>query len=127
MARQSGRTYQSPARQRQADETRRRIADAARQRLVTHGYAGMTIDAIAKAAEVAVPTVYAVFGSKTGILTELLDQARFGPGFEDLVRQALGAADEADRLRFVARIARSVYESESTILDLLRGAGVVAP
>jgi AcrR family transcriptional regulator len=127
MARQTGRTYQSPARQRQADETRRRIAAAARQLLLTHGYAGMTIDAIAKEAEVAAPTVYAAFGSKTGILAELLDQATFGPGFEDLVRQALAASDSSVRLGYVARIARSIYDSESTMLDLLRGAGVVAP
>ena len=56
MGRQSGRTYQSPARQRQADETRCRIAAAARQLLLTHGYAGMTVDAIAKEAGVAAAT-----------------------------------------------------------------------
>lgn len=127
MARQSGRTYQSPARQRQADETRRRIADAARRLLLTHGYAGMTVDAIAREAEVAAPTVYAVFGSKTGILAELLDQARFGPGFAELIRQTKETAEPAERLQFVARIARSVYDAESTMVDLLRGAGAVAP
>ncbi|MCW3100113.1 MAG: transcriptional regulator, TetR family [Chthonomonadaceae bacterium] len=127
MARPSGRTYQSPARQRQADETRSRIADAARRLLTTHGYAGMTIDAVAKEAGVSTPTVYAVFGSKTGILAELLDQARFGSGFADLVRQTMETSDPLDRLRFVARIARTIYESESAVVDLLRGAGVVAP
>jgi AcrR family transcriptional regulator len=127
MARPSGRTYQSPARQRQADETRSRIAAAARQLLLTNGYAGMTVDAIAKEAGVAAPTVYAVFGSKTGILAELLDQARFGPGFAELVRQTMETSEPVDRLRFVARIARTVYESESSVVDLLRGAGVVAP
>jgi AcrR family transcriptional regulator len=127
MARQSGRSYQSPARQRQADETRRRIAAAARQLLLTHGYAGMTMDAIAREAGVAVPTVYAVFGSKTGILAELLDQARFGPGFMELARQAKATSEPSDRLRLVARITRTIYDSESTMVDLLRGAGAVAP
>jgi len=127
MARPSGRNYQSPTRQRQADETRSRIVAAARQLLLTHGYAGMTVDAIAKEAGVAAPTVYAAFGSKTGILAELLDQARFGPGFEELVQQTMAASEPLERLRFVARIARTVYESESKIVDLLRGAGMVAP
>jgi len=127
MARPSGRTYQSPARQRQADETCNRIAAAARQLLQTHGYAGMTVDAVAKEAGVAAPTVYAVFGSKIGILAELLDQARFGLRFEELVQQTMATSEPVDRLRMVARIARTVYESESTIVDLLRGAMVVAP
>ncbi|HLK56036.1 MAG TPA: helix-turn-helix domain-containing protein [Chthonomonadaceae bacterium] len=127
MAHPSGRTYQSPARQRQADETRRRIADAARSLLLTHGYAKMTVDAIAKEAGVAAPTVYAIFRSKAGILEELLDQARFGPGFAELARQAYETSEPSERLRFVARIACSIYASESTMLDLLRGAGVVKP
>jgi len=127
MARPSGRTYQSPARQRQADETRSRIAAAAHQLLLTHGYAGMTVDAVAKEAGVAAATVYAVFGSKTGIVAELLDQARFGPGFEEAVQQTMAAFEPLDRLRKVAHITRTVYESESKIVDLLRGAGMVAP
>lgn len=127
MPRPSGRSYRSPVRQRQADATRARITAAAHRLLLTHGYAGMTIDAIAKEAEVAAPTVYAAFGSKTGILRELLDRARFGPGFAELVQQAMETSDPLERLRMVARIARTVYESESALVDLLRGAGVVAP
>jgi AcrR family transcriptional regulator len=127
MATQKSRSYQSPTRRRQADETRRRIADAARQLLVTHGYAGMTIDAIATEAGVAAQTVYSVFGSKTGILKELLDQARFGPDVAGLIQQAMSTPEPSDRLRFVSRIACTIYASENTMFELLRGAGVVAP
>ncbi len=121
------RAYQSQVRQRQADDTRRRIAEAARHLLERKGYAGTTVEAIAQEAQVAPQTVYAVFGSKTGILTELVDQTAFGPNYQELVRHAVEARDPAERLRYAARIARSIHDAQSSTLDLLRGAGVVAP
>jgi len=60
-------------RERKALATRRRVLDAAETLFVHDGYAATTITAIAEAADVAVPTVYAVFGTKRAILTELLD------------------------------------------------------
>ncbi len=121
------RSYQSPIRQRHADDTRVRIVAAARKLLEEHGYAGMTMPAVAKKAGVAVATVYAVFGSKTGILSEILDAARFDESYQSLVREAMNTTDPRERLRFPARIARRIYESEHSVLDLLRGAGTVAP
>jgi AcrR family transcriptional regulator len=106
------RTYESPARQRQAGETRSRIATAARLLLTRNGYAGMTIPAVAAAAGVAVPTVYAIFGSKKGIVAELLDQARFGDDYHALVNEVQKVTAPLERLSFVSRIARRVYESE---------------
>jgi TetR/AcrR family transcriptional regulator, regulator of cefoperazone and chloramphenicol sensitivity len=121
------RSYQSEIRQRQADETRARMVVAARKLLEEHGYAGMTMGAVAKKAGVAVATVYAVFGSKTGILSAILDAARFDESYQGLVREAMQASDPRERMRFPARIARRIYESEHSVLDLLRGAGAVAP
>src|SRR6266852_7869026 len=93
MATKRQRPYQSVTRERQAEETKQRIVAAARKLLKSMGYSGMTIEAIANKAEVSVPTVYAVFGSKTGILAELMDEATFGPEYEQLVRQALETED----------------------------------
>jgi AcrR family transcriptional regulator len=121
------RHYESLVRQRQAGDTRRRIVEAARQLLVTDGYDGMTIEAIAQRAEVSAQSVYALFKSKTGILTELLDQSTFGPKYEDAVREAMSANHPETRLRLAARIARQIHEPLSATFDLLRGAGVVAP
>jgi AcrR family transcriptional regulator len=121
------RPYKSLVRQRQAGDTRRRIVDAARQLLHTEGYDGMTIEAIAQRAEVSAQSVYAIFRSKTGILTELLDQSTFGDAYEEAVRQALSARNPETRLRRAARIARQIHEPLSAAFDLLRGAGVVAP
>ncbi|MEG9437599.1 TetR/AcrR family transcriptional regulator [Edaphobacter sp. HDX4] len=121
------RVYDSPARQRQADETRKRIATAARRLLEETGYAGMTIPAVAKAAGVAVPTVYAIFGSKKGIVSELLDEARFGDGFQALLTNARQVTDPMELLAFPPRFARRIYEAELPVENLLRGAGMVAP
>jgi AcrR family transcriptional regulator len=119
--------YKSLVRQRQAVDTRRRIVEATRQLLLRDGYAGMTIEAIAQRAEVSAQSVYGIFGSKTGILIELLNQSTFGPDYEDAVRRALSASDPETRLRLAAPIARQIHDAQSATFDLMRGAGVVAP
>jgi AcrR family transcriptional regulator len=121
------RVYDSPVRQQQADETRRRIAAATRKLLENTGYAGMTIPAVAKAAGVAVPTVYAIFGSKKGIVSELLDAARFGERYQMLLAEARAVKDPRELLKFPPRFSRQIYESELPVENLLRGAGMVAP
>jgi AcrR family transcriptional regulator len=121
------RPYKSLVRQRQAGDTRRRIVEATRRLLQSEGYAGMTVEAIAQRAEVSAQSVYAIFKSKTGILTELLDQSSFGTDYEDAVRQARSASDPEIRLRLAARVARQIRGTQSATFDLMRGAGVVAP
>src|SRR5579862_9876896 len=59
-------------RARKARVTRHRVLDAAETLFVRDGYAATTIAAIAGEADVAVQTVYAVFGNKRAILSELL-------------------------------------------------------
>jgi AcrR family transcriptional regulator len=73
------RRYHSPQRQQQAQATRRQIVEAAGRLFSQHGYFGTSIGAIAQAAGVAEPTVYAAFGSKRAILAALIDLAIFGP------------------------------------------------
>jgi AcrR family transcriptional regulator len=127
MSRLKKRTYKSPARERQADDTRRRIIAASRELLEAQGYDGMTIEAIAVKAEVSAPSVYAIFKSKAGILAELIDQSSHGPGYQETVREAQSTQDPVARLRMAARVARQVHEPQTAAFDLLRGAGVVAP
>jgi AcrR family transcriptional regulator len=127
MAKKIVRSYYSLVRQRQADETRARIAAAARQLILNQGYEVATIEAIARVAGVATPTVYAVFGSKRRILTELIDRAAFGPAYQALVGEVKDLVDPIARLQLSARIARQVYDSERLEFDLLRKAGVVIP
>ena len=59
-------------RARKAMATRHRVLDAAETLFVRDGYAATTIASVAEEADVAVQTVYAVFGTKRAILSELL-------------------------------------------------------
>jgi AcrR family transcriptional regulator len=101
---------------------------AAAQRLLRDkGFLGMTIDAIADKASVSVPTVYAIFKSKTGILTALLDESMFGSDYEEIVRYAQSATDAETRLRRAAAVAGQIRSAQRVTFELMRGAGVVAP
>jgi AcrR family transcriptional regulator len=121
------RKYHSPMREQQAGQTRERILDAARRMILGKGFAEATIEAIAKEAGVAAPTIYAVLGSKRGILQGLMERAAFNSGYTDLVREAMQSDDPATRLRYAARISRRIYDSLRSESEVLRGAFAVAP
>jgi AcrR family transcriptional regulator len=127
LAKTKQRAYKSVTRERQAAETKRRILGAARRLLRKAGFSGMAIEAVARKAHVSVPTVYAIFKSKTGILTALLDQFMFGSDYEDIVRYARSATDAETRLRRAAAVAKQIRGAQSVAFELMRGAGVVAP
>lgn len=121
------RKYHSAVRQQQADQTRAAIAAAARKLIFSHGYEAAKMDLIAQEAGVATQTVYAVFGSKRGILAELLDQDSFGPDYQELLKQVHATNDPEAKARFPAKFARQIYDAQSSTFDRFRGAGVVAP
>lgn len=127
MKKSEKRIYQSDIRQQRALETRKHIASTARKLFISNGYDGTTIDVIASEAGVATQTIYAVFTSKKGILAEILDQARFGPEYLELVSQANELSKPNDLLRLAARICRKIYDSERAEAALLQGASVVSP
>jgi AcrR family transcriptional regulator len=67
------RRYHSSVRAEQAQRTRMRILDAAEQQFAERGYAAATINAMARAADVAPDTVYATFKNKRGVLGALVE------------------------------------------------------
>jgi AcrR family transcriptional regulator len=75
-------------RARQAAATRRRILAAAEELFVRDGYAATAITEIAARADVAVQTVYAVFGTKRAVLTELIDARIMGDASPQLDARA---------------------------------------
>src|SRR3954447_7264446 len=68
------RSYRSPLREAQAAATRTRILDAALAEMTSRGYGPTSVAAVAKAAGVSSETIYAVFGSKRGIVEAMLAQ-----------------------------------------------------
>lgn len=72
------RRYESSRRQEQARQTRRAILTAAGRLFVDPGYAATPLTAVATEAGVAIQTVYAIFGNKRRLLSELIDVAVAG-------------------------------------------------
>jgi AcrR family transcriptional regulator len=89
----------SPVRQSQKEATRQRVLDAARGLFDTHGYQGTTIREIARAAGVAVGSVFTTFASKGEILSEVMQQ-RLAPMYAEIDRVAPHLrGSTVDRLR----------------------------
>jgi AcrR family transcriptional regulator len=127
MNRPTKRSYLSPTRAQQADETRVRITEAAHELLVTKGFAPMTVDAVAREAGVSTQSVYSNFGSKAGLVEAVIERAAFGQNYRRLVEEATHAEDPVLRLRCAASIARQIYDAERSVIDVMGGASVVSP
>ena len=125
------RPYDTSNRDRQARETRRRIVEAAARLFVRDGYAATSIAAIAKEAEVAVPTVYASLHSKAGILRAVVQLTSRGDddatplvaraAWQEIERQD----DPHERLALFARLHRQLCERDAALfaqIDAAAGA-----
>ena len=121
------RPYHSQVRQRQAEETRRRILVAARSLFERRGYAVTTLEAIAEKALVSPKTITAVFGSKLALLAEVINPEAFSPRVRQLIEELRALEDPSRQLSLVAQITRQAYEPLVTSLELLRTARAVAP
>lgn len=138
-----------------AAEKRRRILDTARLLFVRDGLRGTTMEALARAAGVAKPTLYGYFSDKDAVFTALLDDlsdaltAAFEAGMArpGTVAQRIGAAlagkygviaavvesspfaEElyATHSRFSLRFRALDAEMSETMVEALRQAGVREP
>src|SRR5258708_12145330 len=72
MAEAVKRRYDNSRRQAQARATHRKVIDAAKRLFTEHGYPATTIEAIAEAADVSLPTLYRLFRSKRALLAAVL-------------------------------------------------------
>ena len=121
------RSYHSRVRHRQAEETRRRILEAAHEVFESCGYALTTLEAIAEIAEVSPKTIAAVFGSKRALLAAVINPEAFSTPVQQLIEELRATEDPSRRLSLVAQITRQAYEPLASSLELLRTAGAVAP
>jgi AcrR family transcriptional regulator len=98
------RTYRSRLRADQAQETRRKVLDAALHLFVERGYAGTTVAAVADSAGVSPETIYLSLGGKRGLLEGVMDiTGPHGSAAEDdqwwhTVAQQPGAAERLDKM-----------------------------
>ena len=110
-----------------AQVTRRRIADAARGLFRTRGYGATTLQAVADEAGVAVQTVYAVYGSKAGILHELRDTVLRQPAAEALYEEAMHEAGAERKLELFASSIRRRWESGHDVVAIHTHAAATDP
>lgn len=126
------RPYRSERRREGAEQTRRRILDAARQRFVDHGYAGTTIAGIAADAGTAAETVYATFGSKVALLETLVQGAARGPEDAAILGQSgplrvAAATDQREQIRLFVTDITDRLERVGPLLVVLSGAAAGEP
>lgn len=121
------RSYHSVARSKRAAETKERILTAGKELFESKGFEEVTIERIAQAACVSVPTIYALFQSKRGILRALMNEALPPDQFQDLVELSVGETSPSRRLAISAKIARQMYDAEREQMEIFRGATVLAP
>jgi AcrR family transcriptional regulator len=120
---QPSRHYHAPRRAQQAAETRQAIIQAARTLFGQHGYQATTLQAIARQAEVSVPTLYVVFGSKAAILSALVRSTGADEDIRALARAVFAEPAPRLQLQKAAHVIRSIQERDSDIVDLIWQAG----
>ena len=125
----SKRKYDSTRRQAQAGETRRQILEAAHKLFIKHGYAGATIEAIAKEAGVALKTVYAVFKNKWKILVTLLNNSSSNSGEENIPmferagpKAVSQERDQRRQLQMFAQVIANNMEGAAYISEIMQAA-----
>jgi AcrR family transcriptional regulator len=122
------RRYDASGRRRRAEENRERALDAARSLFAERGYAETTIDAIAVAAGVAAPTLYAMFRSKRGVLSALLRRLVSGeagsPPLLDTAgpRAVMAETDPRRLLALFATSLNSLLERVGPTYEVMRNA-----
>jgi AcrR family transcriptional regulator len=125
------RSYHSPARAAQAEQTRQRVIGAATCLFLEVGYPKSTLGAIGERAGVAADTVLHLFGSKHGLLKSVMDVM---VGGDDADMALLDRADpqalrrEPDPNVQVAMFATGIsaqLERVRPMDDILRGAAMV--
>jgi AcrR family transcriptional regulator len=127
------RAYDSTNRTRAAQETRRRIVQAAARLFVENGYAATSVAAIAAEAQVAVPTVYATLRSKANILRAVVELTVRGdddaavlasrPAFQEV----LAETDPRAALARFARLHRVICEREAAVFAQIEAAAGADP
>ncbi len=121
------RQSKSTLRSRQALATAKMITTAAKSLFLEQGYTGTTIEAIAGRAEVAVSTVYAVFGSKRGILRSLRTAWHEHSQIRQITLGDPGVSEPEELLEQLAQATYRQWQSGLEVLIIYKGAAAADP
>jgi AcrR family transcriptional regulator len=127
MSKHKKRIYNSKSRVAQAARTKERILLTAKHLFEAEGFEPVTIEKLARAADVSAPTIYSLFQSKCGLLRALMDEALPTDQREALVEEGNRGKSAKGWLRIAAKISRQMYDAEKAQMGIFQGAAVVAP
>jgi AcrR family transcriptional regulator len=128
---QKRRAYDSSSRQESARATRQVILVAARRLFLKQGYAATTMPEIARAAGVALDTVYAAVGKKPALFRLLVETAISGEGDavaaeqRDYVQAIRAESDAARKLRIYAAAISKIQPRLAPLFNALRAAALL--
>jgi AcrR family transcriptional regulator len=115
------RDYRSPVRERQAEDTRRSIVEAAATLFAERGYARTSVAAVAAAAGVAVNTVYTSVGGKSALIMAMSEDGAADAVAVETERRVGECADPREILRIVAdgtgQVRRRRQQTLAILLD----------
>jgi AcrR family transcriptional regulator len=121
------RPYRSPLREQRTAETRRAVAEAARELFVSNGWSATGMRDVAAAAGVALETVYSHFSSKPGLLRAVADAAVVGDDADIALANrpefvAMGEGRRSARIAAAAKLLTAVQARTAGVAELLRQA-----
>ena len=114
------RKYEQRRRAEAAEETRRRLLDAVYEQLRAAPAEPISIDRIARTADVARSTVYVVFGSRAGLFAALGEDLLQRAGSERMLRQSR-QSDAIESLRAGVHELAAMYAAERDVIRALVG------
>ena len=126
------RAYRSPIREKQAQQTKDAILDAAAQSFVDTGYAGTTMKDIAERVGVSVQSVH-LFGPKASLLLAVVDRAisdgddMSSTGADNAFHAAVAARTKPEKLRRMRSFIRDRMPQAAPVLRAFRDAASSDP
>jgi AcrR family transcriptional regulator len=121
------RRYNASTRHAKAAQTKNRILSSAKTLFEAEGIERVTIEKIAQTAEISIPTIYALFQSKRGLLRAIIDDALPADQFETLVIEGKQKKTATERLAISAKMARQIYDAERAQMEDFWGTSILTP
>ena len=103
-------------------QTRQDVVAAARKLFATQGYAGTTVESIARAARVSPATVYAQCGGKEGLLGSLMDTWTSGDLVQRIIANCAAEPDPRAALDVLAEGYLEIYRQSGDIIRIVTAA-----
>jgi len=124
------RQYDSSRRKAQSLETQMQIVETARSLFIGRGYAGTSIERIAREAKVAPETIYSIFGNKKSILTKVVDVSVVGDGepipllARAQIREVESEKDQRRQIQMFANRIQLIMSRVAPLFTVMRGAAM---